>query len=139
MMSVKESYCILRYINTNNTVVRGATLGLAARWESELTMNYTTILSSWANPVYLLDAGDVFINHSFIRDSGGSAIYVEDAESVITKVEKEKDENGKDITVPVYETATKTAFTDCRGYLLYFVRLTRIPRSRRHRVYANRL
>jgi hypothetical protein len=63
-------------------------------------MNYTTILSSWANPVYLLDAGNVNINTSYIRDSGGSAIYVEDTESVITGYEKDAD--GK-IIGPKYE------------------------------------
>ena len=86
-------------LNVTNSVIRGATLGVAIRYEGQLHLDYTYLVSNWANSIYLHDPGDSYITNSYIKDSGGSAIYVEDTESYMNSegkyVEGETTTNNK--------------------------------------------
>ena len=68
-------------LNVNNCVVRSTVLGIAMRHEGMMNINSTYVLSCWANSIYGVDANDVTIKNSYIKDSGGSALYFEDTES----------------------------------------------------------
>ena len=102
-------------LNTNNVVVRGATLGVAVRYESSAKVDYTYLISSWANSVYGTDSNKVEIYNSYIKDSGGSAIYIEDTESRTDATTKEKIYTDGEVYIDI-NTKVENYITGAEGY-----------------------
>lgn len=71
------------HMTSNNTIINNTTIAIKLINDaSDIRLNYFYSQSNWQNAIFSQTTGNVYINNSVLKNSGGAAIHMEDYASV---------------------------------------------------------